>query len=92
MALANGFLGGEKRSCECANRVARPNASVCTDIPALTTNRKALFSLLSGRRSHGCGVSEAESVVLRKNATIVAGHSLKICLYSGKQRLRLVSL
>jgi hypothetical protein len=61
--------------------------------PSADDESKGVISLLSGRRrSHGCGLSEAESVVLRKNATIVAGHSLKICLYSGKQWLRLVSL
>jgi hypothetical protein len=64
-------LGG-KASCELC--WLAPGKYVCTDIPALTMNRKALF------HSYREDVSKAESVMRRG----VADYGVNMCLYSGK--------
>ena len=52
--------------------------------PGADDESNGAFSLLSGRWAHGCGISEAESVISRGNATNIGRVCVKMCLYSGK--------
>ena len=79
MALANGFLGG-KASCELC--WLAPGKYVCTDIPAPTMNRKALF------HSYREDVSKADSVIEKR----IGGLRCEHVFVFRKARLHLVSL
>jgi len=91
MALADGFLGG-KASCGSANCVTRSGqVYVCTDIPALTRNRKAHFTLTRKTVSRvwyfGSGIGESE-----KECYSNGGLQFEDVSVFRKARLRLASL